>query len=84
MTHRSRVAYDPDGPHASAVRMWLLQLGVDPVTAGDQDAPQAPQRADVERDEVAAFVRGLTGRGHTRGERFDDHGSAESWPRGSY
>ena len=49
-------------------------------------SPGPPQlaQADVERAEVASFVRGLRGSDRTRRERFDDHGSAENWPRGSF
>ena len=87
MSDRPAVSYDADGPGAELVRTWLLQLGAEPVdraAPGASDLPSAPQHADVERAEVASFVRGLRGSERTRWERFDDHGSAENWPRGSF
>ena len=84
---RPRVAYDPAGPSAAQVRTWLLQLGAEPVDGAEPAAsglPVAPQGDAIARADVAGFVRGLKGGGRGRGERFDDHGSAESWPRGSY
>ena len=87
MSDRVAVAWDPDGPLAADVRLWLLQLGADPVDRGSPAAsglPAAPQHAEVAREDVGHFVHGLKGTDRSRAERFDDHGSSESWPRGSY
>lgn len=86
MNHRPRVAYDPSQDQAERVRLWLLQLGAEPVDRGERGAselPRAPQGPNVTRAEVAAFVHRVKGV-PTRETRFDDHGSAESWPRGSF
>ena len=86
MTRRPRVSYDESGPRADDVRLWLLQLGAEPVVCeeGATDGlPQAPQHVGVSRSDVATLVRALTGR-PSRQEAFDDHGSVESWPRGSF
>ena len=87
MSNRVAVAWDPDGPSAEQVRLWLLQLGADPFALGGPAAsglPVAPQHAEVTRDEVAHFVHRLRGADRSRADRFDDHGSSASWPRGSY
>ena len=84
---RPRVAYDPAGPAGAQVRTWLLQLGAQPVDRAEPGAsglPVAPQGDGIARADVAGFVRGLKGGGRSRGERFDDHGSVQSWPRGSF
>ncbi|MFP5415494.1 MAG: hypothetical protein ACLGHZ_01245 [Actinomycetes bacterium] len=87
MSVRPRISVDTTTEAGRLIRRWLLQLGADPVEASEPEAsdlPKAPQHQGVSRDEVAALVRRLKGKGHPRGERFDDHGSVESWPRGSY
>ncbi|MDO5533775.1 MAG: hypothetical protein Q4F65_03885 [Propionibacteriaceae bacterium] len=84
---RVTVAYDPAGPNADRVRTWLLQLGARPVDRAEPGAsawPLAPQFEEVERSQVAAFVHGVRGEVRSPEERFDDHGSAASWPRGSF
>lgn len=87
MTTRPRISVDTDAPNGSHVRLWLLQSGADPVEASAPDAaglPRTPQHPGVTRDEVAGFVHALRGKGRSRTQRFDDHGSGESWPRGSF
>ena len=85
-----------EGARADVVRAWLLQSGADPVGEGAEAArggrrppraaapPGGPPRLDAStapREEVAEFVRALAGRHrHT----FDDHGTPQAWPRGSY
>ena len=84
---RPRVGVRVGQANGAQVRLWLLQLGAEPVETDSgpvAGVPDAPQDADVTRAQVAAFVHGLRGIGRDRGERFDDHGSRESWPRGSY
>ncbi|HRL47751.1 MAG TPA: hypothetical protein PLK46_06650 [Propioniciclava sp.] len=87
MGERVRVGLDPQGVEAVRIRLWLLQLGAEPVDAEDATAsgvPVVPQRRGIQRGEVAAFVHGLRGVATSRSDRFDDHGSAENWPRGSF
>ncbi|QIK71153.1 hypothetical protein G7070_01205 [Propioniciclava coleopterorum] len=84
---RPRVGVRLDAAGGPLVRRWLLQLGADPVDAaapGADGLPLAPQHDGVRREDVAAFVHGLRGIERRRAERFDDHGSEQSWPRGSY
>lgn len=82
---RPRVVFDEAGPEAASVRRWLLQLGAVPVAAGTPDADAvAPQHPGVTRSEVERCVRSVKGAVLGRAERFDDHGSAEAWPRGTY
>ncbi len=82
---RPRVAFDPAGPEAVTVRRWLLQLGAEPVATGTPDAAAvAPQHPGVTRRDVERCVRALTGGSRDRDERFDDHGSAQAWPRGTF
>ena len=85
-----------EGARADVVRAWLLQSGADPVgegaeadglvltDAGASVSTGGPPRLDAStapREEVAEFVRALAGRHrHT----FDDHGTPQAWPRGSY
>ncbi|HHU38649.1 MAG TPA: hypothetical protein GXZ45_05145 [Propionibacterium sp.] len=86
MSARPRVAFDPSGPRGADVRLWLLQSGAEPVERAEPGAsglPVAPQHDGVGRAEVVAFVHRRTGV-TSREARFDDHGSAESWPRGSF
>ncbi len=86
MSERPRVTYDPNQPGADSIRLWLLQLGAEPfrrAEAGASGLPQAPQHPGVTRAEVAAFVHQIKGV-PTRETRFDDHGSAMNWPRGSF
>lgn len=80
------------------VRMWLLQSGADPVTDPDDDlmgvvrvagskasdfvAVGLPELVEPKnRTDVINFVRGLRGRDL---HDFDDHGSAQAWPRGTF
>ena len=74
--------------NGAQVRLWLLQLGADPVDASHEaeaeGLPRVPQRAGVPREEVADFVHALKGNARDRAARFDDHGSGQSWPRGSF
>ena len=87
MTTRPRIAVDTGTVSGAQVRTWLLELGADPVDAAEPAASglaMAPQHPGVTRAEVAQVVHGLRGTDRSRAERFDDHGSAESWPRGSY
>lgn len=83
---RPRIAYDASGPHGDQVRLWLLQLGAQPVDRGEpgaSDLPTVRQRDGMTRADVATFVRELKG-APSRADAFDDHGSAEEWPRGSF
>ncbi len=84
---RPRVGVRMAADNGEQVRLWLLQLGAEPVAtdAGPvAGVPDAPQDAAVTRTQVAAFVHQLRGIARDREERFDDHGSHENWPRGSY
>lgn len=95
MTTRPRVRLLGAGERAAAVRRWLLQSGAEPVGPGDAaeavvvvDAGGRVERglpvldaATAPREEVADFVRALAGK---EPHAFDDHGSPEAWPRGSY
>lgn len=87
MGDRVQVGVDLDAADGARVRLWVLQLGGDPVPgveARERGLPMVPQHPGVPRAEVAAFVHSLRGVAGSRGERFDDHGSGQSWPRGSY
>lgn len=87
MNDRPLVGVRVDAANGPQVRMWLLQLGADPVDAEEAAAsglPVVPQHLGVRREEVAVFVRELKGVRRTCAERFDDHGSPQRWPRGSY
>lgn len=96
MTTRPRVLVVGVGDRDALVRSWLLECGADPVVADadvaavvvlDAAASDPPAGLPVldargaTREQVAEFVRRLSGR-HTH--TFDDHGSPEAWPRGSY
>ena len=86
MNSRPRIAFDPAAQDAAQVRLWLLQLGTQPIDHTEPAAselPQAPQHPGVTRAEVTAFVHAIKG-APSKEERFDDHGSGESWPRGSF
>lgn len=99
MNVRPRVRIVGQGDRADTVRRWLLESGADPVTddsegvqvdaivvaaAATSALPEGLPVLDATtgtRQQVAQFARRLAGRSS---HAFDDHGSPEKWPRGSY
>lgn len=83
MNYRPQVGVRMGASNGRQVRIWLLQLGAEPVEARP-GVPVVPQHAGVRREEVAAFVHGLKDARPADMRRRDDHGSPQSWPRGSF
>lgn len=96
MSERPRVLLAADVD--PAVRMWLLESGAEVVEWGEADEAGefagtvgvtipglpslvGPDQGALTRADVRAFVQQLRGRPD---HRFDDHGSTQAWPRGSY
>jgi hypothetical protein len=96
MDTRPRVRVVGEGDRADTVWNWLLDSGAHPVTGGGDVGGVVLASATTEappedlpvldattatRQEVASFARRLAGRS---AHVFDDHGSPQGWPRGSY
>lgn len=68
------------GDAAGVVVADAAASDADAVTAAARELPVL-DAATASRSEVAAFARVLAGKS---AHAFDDHGSREAWPRGSY